>query len=311
MNNNNKKPTLGRGIGSLLGNNPTNSFAGVVNQNTMNSMPEFNREAAVVAKSDDTNNIFMVDISQVKANPNQPRKIFKEKDLEELSLSIKENGIIQPILVTKVQGGFEVIAGERRLRAAKKAGLEKVPVIVRTATDRDKMILAVIENVQRSDLNCVEEAVAYYQLMSDFKVTQEELAKKIGKERSTVANFLRILKLPRPVLDLLQKEILSFGHAKVLVSIEDKETVIRLANLAVTNQWSVRELEDATKGRDKKPKENINKFFNEKLDVCRQTLEKKTGFHFDIASKKNGKGEITIKFNNEAEFNDVYEFLLK
>jgi len=309
--NNNKKQTLGRGIGSLLGGN--NSFAGVINQNTLNSIPEFKKETSATAsvRIEDTNNILMVDISQVKGNANQPRKIFKEKDLEELSLSIKENGILQPLLVTKVEGGFEVIAGERRLRAAKKAGLERVPVIVRTATERDKMILAVIENVQRADLNCVEEAVAYYQLISDFKVTQEELAKKIGKERSTVANFLRILKLPRPVLDLLQKEILSFGHAKILVSIEDKENVIRLANLTVTNQWSVRELEDAMKGRNKKPKEVTNKFFNEKLDVCRQTLEKKTGFHFDIGSKKNGKGQIVIKFNNEAEFNDVYEFLLK
>jgi len=205
--NNNKKQTLGRGIGSLLGGN--NSFAGVINQNTLNSIPEFKKETSATAsvRIEDTNNILMVDISQVKGNANQPRKIFKEKDLEELSLSIKENGILQPLLVTKVEGGFEVIAGERRLRAAKKAGLERVPVIVRTATERDKMILAVIENVQRADLNCVEEAVAYYQLISDFKVTQEELAKKIGKERSTVANFLRILKLPRPVLDLLQKEI--------------------------------------------------------------------------------------------------------
>ena len=170
------------------------------------------------------NTPLLVDVNSIKTNPNQPRKIFKEKDLEELAESIKENGIIQPLIVAELENGhYELVAGERRLRAAKKIGLEQVPVVVKKATEREKMIMSIIENVQRSDLNCVEEALAYYQLMNEYKLTQEDVAKKLGKERSTVANFLRVLNLPRPVIDLLQKEILSFGHAKILASVKERD----------------------------------------------------------------------------------------
>lgn len=298
-----KKIALGKGIASLLQDSTSQTVVAQTYSQHFEQSPEVKIE----------NSPLMVDVSSIKTNPNQPRKIFKEKDLEELTESIKENGIIQPLIVAEMENGkFELVAGERRYRAAKKAGLEQVPVVVKRATDREKMIMSIIENVQRSDLNCVEEALAYYQLMNEYKLTQEEVAKKLGKERSTVANFLRVLNLPRPVIDFLQKEMLSFGHAKVLAAVKEKEEIIRLANEAVASSWSVRELEQATKSKkvNKEKKANRNPFFDQKLDQFKKTLEQKTGYHFAIASGKNGSGHISLKYSNEAEFNDIYEFLL-
>jgi ParB family chromosome partitioning protein len=251
-------------------------------------------------------------ISEIKTNPNQPRKIFKEKELEELCESIKENGVIQPVLVVKGERGYELIAGERRLRAAKKAGLEAIPAIVKRATERERVVMSIIENVQRADLNCVEEALAYYQLMDEYELTQEEVAKKVGKERSSVANFLRVLKLPRQVIELLQKEMLSFGHAKLLVGLKEREESIRAANEAATQGLSVRELEKWLKTNRSKRKTKAREadYFSEKLTTYKDKLEQKTGYHFNINSKKNGAGAISIKFSNEAEFNDIYDYLL-
>jgi ParB family chromosome partitioning protein len=311
-----KKIALGKGIASLLKDAAPQT---VVNQTYNQHFSHEENEAAPTIPVEKEieirieNTPLMVHISAIKTNPNQPRKIFKEKDLEELAESIRENGIIQPLIVAELEHGeFELVAGERRLRAAKKIGMEHVPVVVKKATDREKMIMSIIENVQRSDLNCVEEALAYYQLMNEYKLTQEDVAKKLGKERSTVANFLRVLNLPRPVIDLLQKEMLSFGHAKILASVKEREDGIRLANEAVAKNWSVRELEQAIKAKKplKEKESRKNPFFDEKLDQFRKTLEQKTGYHFALTSGKNGSGQISLKFSNEAEFNDIYEFLL-
>jgi ParB family chromosome partitioning protein len=309
-----KKIVLGKGIASLLldaapqavVNQSYNNHFG--NQDEKLSSPE---ERKIEIRYENTP--LLINVEMIKTNPNQPRKIFKEKDLEELAESIKENGIIQPLIVAELENGYyELVAGERRLRASKKIGLEQVPVVVKRATDREKMIMSIIENVQRSDLNCVEEALAYYQLMNEYKLTQEEVSKKLGKERSTVANYLRVLNLPRPIIDLLQKELLSFGHAKILVAIKEREESIRLANLTVANEWSVRELEQAIKAKKplKEKEGRNNPFFDEKLDQFRKTLEQKTGYHFAVSSGKNGSGQISLKYSNEAEFNDIYEFLL-
>ncbi|MFA6237203.1 MAG: ParB/RepB/Spo0J family partition protein [Bacteriovorax sp.] len=309
-----KKLALGKGIASLLQESTPQS---VVNQTYNNqfgkqSDDELNHpEREVEVRYE--NIPLLVDVGSIKTNPNQPRKIFKEKDLEELSESIRENGIIQPLIVAELEHGhYELVAGERRLRAAKKIGLEQVPVVVKRATDREKMIMSIIENVQRADLNCVEEALAYYQLMNEYKMTQEEVAKKLGKERSTVANYLRILNLPRPIIDLLQKEFLSFGHAKILAAVKEREEAIRLANQAVAEGWSVRDLENGIKAKKPSKERSTakNPFFDEKLDQFRKTLEQKTGYHFGIHSGKNGSGHVVLKFSNEAEFNDIYEFLL-
>ncbi len=301
-----KKVALGKGIASLIQETP--------NEILKASLKEEGQKTKTEQKPDlSEHGPMQIAISEIYPNPNQPRKIFKEKELTELSESIKENGIIQPLVVIKAEKGFELIAGERRLRAAKLAGLDRVPAVVKKLTDREKMVVSIIENVQRSDLNCVEEALAYYQLMNEFDLTQEEVAKRLGKERSTIANFLRILKLPRDVIELLQKELMSFGHAKVLAAEKDREKCIRVANQAVADQLSIRELEKLLKKKTTVSEKNKTQdnLFNDKLDQFKQKLEQRTGYHFNIKSKKAGKGEFVIKFTNEAEFNDIYEYLLK
>jgi ParB family transcriptional regulator, chromosome partitioning protein len=304
----NKKPTmaLGKGAAALFGKAPTINPPPVVAE-----VPVMEKEEIKTVPPEITGPL-MVAISQITPNPNQPRKIFKPNELLELSNSIKENGIISPIIVAESDGGYELIAGERRLRAATMAGLEKVPVIVKRASEKEKKIMAIIENVQRSDLNCVEEGLAYYNLIEEFKLTQEEVAKKLGKERSTIANFLRILRLPREVLDMLQKEALTFGHAKVLAAEDDRDIVLRLANKAVQDQMSVRDLEQMLK-KEKRAKKPINKeeTADDRLDSLRQKLEQKTGFHILLSSNKSGAGQVVIKFNNEGELNNIYEFLVK
>jgi ParB family chromosome partitioning protein len=295
------KPQLGKGMAALLGNNP-----GSYTDSPGSAPIEPKKEIQIETQP------MLVDLEKIVANKGQPRKIFKEKDLIELSESIKENGVIQPILVVEKEGKFEIVAGERRFRASRLAGLTKIPVLVKRATKKDILVMSIIENVQRSDLNCVEEALAYFQLMNEFELTQEEVAKKIGKERSTIANFLRILKLPKDVIVSLQKDLLSFGHAKILVGVSDDETTKRLANEVIAKGLSVRELEELAK-KSKKPakKAGDNKFIAEQYTQLRNKLEQKTGYHFDVKAKKNGAGEIAIKFSNEAEFNDIFSYLMK
>jgi ParB family transcriptional regulator, chromosome partitioning protein len=298
-----KKPIqLGKGMAALLGNTP-----GYKDEPAAPIEPVIKKEIQIETQP------MLVDVDKIVANKSQPRKIFKEKDLLELSESIKENGVIQPLIVHEKDGMFEIVAGERRYRASKLAGLTKVPVVVKRATKKDVLVMSIIENVQRSDLNCVEEALAYFQLMNEFELTQEEVAKKIGKERSTIANFLRILKLPKDVIVSLQKELLSFGHAKVLVSMNDDELTKRLANEVIAKNLSVRELEELAKNSKKKPKMSgkDNKFLTEQYTQLKNKLEQKTGYHFDVKGKKHGAGEIVIKFGNEAEFNDIFSYLMK
>ncbi len=254
----------------------------------------------------------MVAISEITPNKDQPRKIFKEKELQELADSIKENGLIQPLIVAKNDGpGFTLIAGERRLRACKLAGMEFVPVVVKQGTTKDKKILAIIENIQRSDLNCVEIALAYFDLINEYKLTQEALAKKLGVERSSVANYLRLLKLPREVVNMLRKEEISFGHGKVLAAVKNDEEALRLAREVVAENLSVRELEKRIRRKPAKEKKQEKGLYADKLDDLKDKLEKSTGFHFNLKTKPNGSGQITIKFSNEAEFNTIYAYLLK
>ncbi|MBA2404209.1 MAG: ParB/RepB/Spo0J family partition protein [Bdellovibrionales bacterium] len=296
-----KKPIqLGKGMAALLGNHP----GGYTDRETAPIEPTQKLQVETQP--------MLVDVDKIVANKGQPRKIFKEKDLLELSESIKENGVIQPLLVHEKDGVFEIIAGERRYRASKLAGLTKVPVIVKRTTKKDVLVMSIIENVQRSDLNCVEEALAYFQLMNEFELTQEEVAKKIGKERSTIANFLRILKLPKDVIISLQKELISFGHAKVLVSLNDDELTKRLVNEVIAKGLSVRELEELAKNAKKKTKPTApSKFITDQYTQLRNKLEQKTGYHFAVKGKKNGAGELVIKFSNEAEFNDIFKYLMK
>ncbi|MFT6633052.1 MAG: ParB family chromosome partitioning protein [Bacteriovoracaceae bacterium] len=292
------KLALGKGMSALLSNSSTASDISMTKKPGPIE-PRYNEGPTLIP------------IEKIKPNKDQPRKIFKDKELVELSNSIKENGIIQPITVFEEDGRFIIIAGERRYRASKLAGLDKLPVTIKKVTKRDTLAMAIIENVQRSDLNCVEEALAYYQLMNEFELTQDEVAKKIGKERSTIANFLRILKLPREVIQYIQREELSFGHAKILASVKDDEKVKRLARLAIDEKLSVRELEKAIKAKKTSAPLTANKFFDDQIDALKKKLETRTGYHFDLKTKSNGSGTITIKYSNEAEFNDVFDYLTR
>lgn len=294
-----KKGALGKGMSALLGNNNS-----PLNANNIDNTS--------IGANGNESGFVLVDIAKIKANKKQPRKIFKDKEIMELSSSIKENGIIQPLIVTLDEDkNFKLISGERRLRASRLAGLEKVPVVIKRVTEKEHAAMAIIENVQRSDLNCVEEALAYYSLMNEFNLTQEEVAKQIGKDRSTIANFLRILKLPKEVIKMLQRDEISFGHAKVLVSQKDDEIIKRFALEVCDKNLSVRELEKLIKTKKNRSPKQSNKFFDEKVDALKQKLEKRTNYHFDIKTKSNGSGTITIKYSNEADFNDIYEYLLK
>ena len=298
-----QKLALGKGIASLLG------------ENTRIDQP--NEETFhVTKKAPVSDGPLLVKTESLQVNPYQPRKIFKESDLEQLANSLKEVGFIQPIVVSSLgEGeGFEIISGERRFRAAQKASIEQVPVLVKRVTDREKLLMAIVENVQRSDLNCVEEALSYFQLMDEFHLSQEEVAKRVGKERSSIANFLRVLKLPKKVVGLLQREELSFGHAKILGVVKDPDRCIKIAEKICTEDLSVRQAELLVKEEKKRkgsPLKETPSPFENRFQSLREELEKKTGLHFAIKSKKNGSGEVVIKYNSEDEFNDIFQSLMK
>lgn len=194
--------------------------------------------------SEGQNSYFLCDIERIEPNPYQPRKEMSSEGLKELSASIKEKGILQPLMINEEQNGnYQLIAGERRLRAASMAGLTKVPVIIRKATDEDRLELALIENIQRQNLNPLEEALAYDRLATEFSFTQEEIAQKVGKERSTVTNMLRLLQLPAYAKEDLAQGKLSSGHARVLLSLSDPEDIKQLRDAIINQGLSVRQAE--------------------------------------------------------------------
>jgi len=310
-----KKMALGKGIASLLQDTPNQIL-----KNSLSDLTE-KKPAQEENKSSASNNlgdgVRFLNIGEVIANPDQPRKIFKEEELIELADSIRENGIIQPIIVVENENSrFEIVAGERRYRAAKRVGLEKIPVVIKRITKKEKMVFSIIENVQRDDLNCVEEALAYLQLISEFKLTQDEVAKKVGKSRSSIANLLRILKLPRQVIELLQSNKLSFGHAKVLISLKDEiEKIKMLADKVVEQNLSVRDLEkllefEKVRSANKGASSAADETFNRKINNLQDLLIDLTGRKLKIKSKGSSeKGSIEFKFNNKAEFNSLFDYL--
>jgi ParB family chromosome partitioning protein len=197
--------------------------------------------------------VLMAQVKELVPSPYQPRKNPVEADLESLASSIRESGLLQPILVRKVAGKFEIVAGERRWRAAQIAGLERVPVLVRGISDDESAVFALVENIQREDLNAIEKAHAFHGLMSTLKVTQEALAKRVGMERSTVANFLRLLDLPEHVQEFVSRGTLSMGHARALLGLSDGNAMNRLAEECIKQAWPVRRLEGEVKALQAMP----------------------------------------------------------
>ena len=247
-----------------------------------------------------------VPIGTVVPNPHQPRIQFSEEKLMELAQSIKEHGILQPLIVTRVGGNFELIAGERRLQAAKIVGLSEVPVIVREAENQEKFELAIIENIQRHDLNPIEEARAYERLSKEFQLSQESIAKKMGRSRSAIANTMRLLQLPVDIQRAVADDKISEGHAKALLAIENPEKQRALFEMIVQQGLTVREAEAKSRGVSTRPPRKTSR--DPELEVRENTLSEIFGTKVRIAKTTAG-GSIRIEYFSDEEFKNIFSKL--
>lgn len=251
-----------------------------------------------------------IDINLIETNPFQPRTEFDETALRELAQSIKEQGVIQPVTVRKLgYNKYQLISGERRLRASKMAGLTKIPAFIRVANDEQMLELALIENIHRENLNAIEVAISYQRLIDECNLTQEEVSEKVGKSRSAVANFLRLLKLPPEVQLAIRDGHISMGHARALININDKEEQLKLLQQIIMDEMTVRqteELADKAKGKAEKERKQTNfipEHFKSKIKTLSQTLNTKVKVKRDI----KGHGSVVIDFKDEAEFDRIME----
>ena len=286
----NKKRALGKGLEQLFD---------LDNLNT-GQMSNFEKQIYEDAKGEEVTEI---KLDELRPNPYQPRQIFDEDALNELADSIKEHGVFQPIIVKKSIKGYEIIAGERRVRASRKAGKKTIPALIRQFTDDQMAEIALLENLQRENLNVLEEAKAYKSLIEKLNITQEELAKKVSKSRSHITNIIGLLRLPEEVQKLIEEGKITMGHARVLSKLENKEEIIKLANEIANMKISVRELE---KMSDKAPrnheisKKNKNNEYHYVEDLLRDKLDTK----IKIKDKK-----LIISFTNNADLNRILEIL--
>ncbi|GAA3410855.1 ParB/RepB/Spo0J family partition protein [Paenibacillus hodogayensis] len=253
-----------------------------------------------------------IPLKELRPNPYQPRKTFNEDSIAELAQSIKEHGVIQPIIVRTVLRGFEIIAGERRFRASQLNGLEKIPAVVRKFSDQQVMEIALIENVQREDLNAIEIAQAYQALVEQFQFTQEELSVKVGKSRSHIANFLRLLQLPEEVKQHVSRGTLSMGHARAIVGVKDDKIKKELAHLTVKNEWSVRYLEDYIKQLEEAKQPQVEKVKEKRADPYIDQLEESLRDRYRTTVKikhQNDKGKIELLYYSKDDLERLLELL--
>ncbi len=252
-----------------------------------------------------------VKITKVEPNRNQPRKRFDEDELQELSDSIKLHGVLFPILVVNRGDYYQIVAGERRWRAAKMAGLKEVPVIIREYTEKEIAVISLIENTQRSDLNPIEEAKAYKALIEEHKLKQDELAEEVSKSRTAITNSMRLLKLSPNVQDMIIEEMISAGHARALLSIEDPDEQYELAQRVMDEKLSVRDIEKIVKAKNK-PK--IEKKKNEKQEALYHDIEEKLkasiGTKVTITAKGDNAGKIEIDFYNQDDLQKILDMLI-
>jgi len=289
METNNKR--LGKGLEQLFSNESLYS-------NPLNQLDEIVDNA----KDED---IVELNIDDLRSNPYQPRQNFDEEKLQELADSIKEFGVLEPIIVKKSIKGYEIVAGERRTKACILAGIKTIPAIIKDFSDEDMMQIALLENIQREDLTAIEEAEAYSKLLKVLNITQDELAKKLGKSRSHVTNMLGLLKLPDNVKADVLSGLLSMGHAKVLSKIEDEETINELVNKIKKDRLSVRELESLSSNPEiKKKNPVVRKVEDKKYDFVEDAITDKIGNRVRI---KNNK--ITIPFNSEKDLERILDIL--
>ena len=288
-NNNFKRRALGKGLEELF----------------TNEQIDFNQIEEKILDSSSIDEIVELPIDELRPNPYQPRKIFDEEKLQELANSIKEHGIFQPIIVKKSAiKGYEIIAGERRVKASKMVGLEKIPAIVRNFTDQQMMEIALLENLQRENLNAIEEATAYKNLINAMQITQEELANRLGKSRTHITNMLGLLNLPEEVKDMMIDEKISMSHARVLSKLENKDEIIKLANKIVDEKLNVRDIENLSKNEDIEKTHKIKQKRNNEYEYYENIMCEKLGTKVKISSNK-----INISFSNVNDLNRILEIL--
>lgn len=291
-----KKPVLGRGLDALI--------------------------AIDEVKTDGSSSINEIELSKIKVNPDQPRQLFDEEALEELAASIKQIGVIQPITLREIdKDSYQIIAGERRYRASLKAGLITVPAYVRTASDENVMEMALVENIQREDLNSIEIALAYQNLIESYKLTQEQLSERVGKKRTTIANYLRLLKLPAEIQMSIRDKRIDMAHARTLLTLEDASSQLELYELIMAEGLSVRKVEEyvraISKGEkledivteervvERVKKTGLKKATPEEFDLLKKHLSKYFQTNVQLTCNELGKGRITIPFKTEDELERI------
>ncbi len=250
-------------------------------------------------------------LDQIKANPYQPRKTFDDTKLDDLAGSIRQHGILQPIVLRQTIKGYHIVVGERRFRASQRVGLTTIPAIVKTMTDEDMMELAIIENLQREDLNAIEEAESYRKLMDDLQLTQQEVATRLSKSRPYIANMLRLLNLPTEIMRMIRDEQLSGAHGRTLLAVKDKRTMNKMAQQAYEESWSVRYLEDcinSAKNSKTSKQASTSKKKPKFIQQQERQLRDQYGSKVNI-STVNKKGNITFEFTSEEEFKQLIQQL--
>lgn len=291
-----KKQALGRGLSALL-KDPANDIQSINDKNA----------DQVVG------NIIELDLNTIEINPFQPRSNFNEENLQELALSIKELGIIQPITVRKLDfNKYQLISGERRLRASKLAGFTTIPAYIRIANDNDSLVMALVENIQRHDLDPIEVAISYQRLIDEIGLTQEQMSDRVGKKRSTITNYLRLLKLDPIIQTGIRDGFISMGHGRALINIDDYDSQIDIYRKVVKQALSVRETESLVKAYQDSLKPKTAKKTTATFEVP-ETSKKSFATYFgakvEVKTTANGKGKITIPFHSEEDFNRLLKLI--
>ena len=287
----NKKRGLGRGLDAIL------------------QSPETDITSADISGNYVAGAIAQIEIDKIETNPFQPRTDFDETALNELAESIKNQGVIQPVTVRKMgYDKYQLISGERRLRASKMAGLKKIPVFIRVANDEQMLEMALIENIHRENLNAIEVAISYQRLIEECKLTQDQLSEKVGKDRSTVANFLRLLKLPAEIQIAIRDGYITMGHARALVNISDKKKQLIILKRIINEDLSVRQVEMLTREKTAKKQPIV---LPESYKVQADALSKALKMNVKVSRDGKGKGSLTINFKNDQEFERLLDFINK
>ncbi|WP_421753336.1 ParB/RepB/Spo0J family partition protein [Croceimicrobium sp.] len=293
-----KRKAMGKGLAALL--NDTGNVSTGKDQNADKVL----------------GSIAEIPLEQIVANPDQPRTLFDPEALEELAVSIKELGIIQPITVRKVEGdNFQIISGERRYRASKIAGLESIPAYIRLADDQSTLEMALVENIQREELDPIEIALSYQRLIEECDLTQEAMSERVGKKRSTITNYLRLLKLQPLIQAGLRDKMISMGHARALINVEQEEEQVELYHNAIKKDLSVRQIEEAVRKLKTSKTESKSKASTgssplpENYAQAQENLSEKLQMKVDLSRTKRGRGKISISFRNDAELDRILEQL--